>query len=138
MLSRSLFRVLLFILLFGAFFFMSLPSTTHPGRFMPAGTLNFPSHRRPASKRPPTFAPPQSGSHRHRTKASQRPVSALDHHHHETGDVWAERADTVRGAFLQAYNSYVAHAAPHDELLPLSKAPTDKCVLFPSRDVAVA
>jgi len=76
------------------------------------------------------LVPPQPGSHRHRTK---RPLSGLDDH--RTGDVWEQRADAVREAFLKAYNSYVAQAAPHDELLPLTKAPTDKCVLFASRYV---
>jgi hypothetical protein len=46
------------------------------------------------------------------------------------GDVWVQRAEAVRGAFLEAYNGYVEHAAGHDELLPLSKAPTDKYVLL--------
>lgn len=96
------------------------------------GVPNFPTHRRPSHTRPPTLFPPQPGSHRHRTKP-QRPLSGPDDH--QMGDVWEQRADAVRGAFLQAYNSYVAQAAPHDELLPLSKAPTDKCVLFASRHV---
>ena len=135
MFSRSLFRLVLFFLLFGAFLFMFLPSTTQTSRFM-LGMPIFPSHRRPASMRPPTFAPPQPGPRRHRIKATQHPLPALGHH--EAGDVWAERADAVRAAFLQAYNSYVEHAAPHDELLPLSTAPSDKCVPFVSRDVAVA
>jgi hypothetical protein len=139
MFSRSLFRLVLFFLLFGAFLFTFLPSTTQTSRFM-LGTPKFSSHRRPTSMRRPTFAPPQPSSRPHRIKATQRPrprpLPAPDHH--EAGDVWAARADAVRAAFLQAYNSYVEHAAPHDELLPLSMAPTDKCVIFASRDVTVA
>jgi hypothetical protein len=132
MFGRSLFRLVLFVLLFAAFLFTFLPSITHASRFR-LGTLNLPSHRRPATMRRPTFAPPQPSPRRHRIIATQRPLPALGHH--EAGDVWAERADAVRAAFLQAYNSYVEHAAPHDELLPLSKAPFDKCVPFASRDV---
>jgi len=127
MLSRPLFRVVLFCLLFGTFIFMFLPPSGLP-RSM--GAPNFPAHHRPSPMGP--LVPPQPGSHRHRTKP-QRPLSGLDDH--RTGDVWEQRADAVREAFLKAYNSYVAQAAPHDELLPLTKAPTDKCVLFASRYV---
>src|SRR5579863_7733191 len=69
MFTRALFRLVLFFLLFGAFFFTFLPSTTQPSRLL-MGKPNFPTHRRPAPMRPPTFAPPQSGSHRHRIKAT--------------------------------------------------------------------
>ena len=127
MLSRPIFRVVLFCLLFGTFIFMFLPPTGHP-RLM--GSPNFPAHHRPRPKGPSKLFPPQPGSHRHRTKP-QRPLSRPDDH--RMGDVWEQRADAVRGAFLQAYNSYLAQAAPHDELLPLTKGPTDKCVLFESR-----
>ncbi|KAI0306131.1 glycoside hydrolase [Multifurca ochricompacta] len=40
-------------------------------------------------------------------------------------DVWSQRAHAVREAFLHSYNGYLTHAAPHDELLPLSKVPID-------------
>ncbi|KAH9967535.1 glycoside hydrolase [Russula dissimulans] len=67
----------------------------------------------------PTVTPPSPASNRHRIKP-QRPLAD-----HRKGDVWARRADVVRSAFLDAYNSYVTYAAPHDELRPLSKTPSD-------------
>jgi hypothetical protein len=57
-------------------------------------------------------------------------VTRPDDDDDRNGDVWDRRADAVRNAFLRAYNSYVTYAAPYDELLPLSKAPMDTCVLL--------
>jgi hypothetical protein len=54
---------------------------------------------------------------------SQRPLAEPGH-----DGPWAERANAVRGAFLHAYQGYLTHAAPHDELRPVSKVPVDKCV----------
>ena len=132
MLTRLRFRAIVFFLLFGAFLLLFFPSTAPPRFVMdvPNFTTNhFPSFMRPAMPRPLTFLSPQRGSRLYRTKP-QRPVPRPDAHHRTGEDVWAQRADAVREAFLQAYNSYVTHAAPHDELLPLSKAPKDKCVVF--------
>jgi hypothetical protein len=131
MLTRPLFRAVVFFILFGIFLLLLLPSTAPPRFMMNVPNFNthhFPSFMCPAVPRPLTFPSHQRGSRLYRTKA-QRPITRPDAH--RTGeDVWAQRADAVREAFLQAYNSYVTHAAPHDELLPLSKAPKDKCVVF--------
>jgi hypothetical protein len=40
--------------------------------------------------------------------------------------IWAERANSVRKAFLHAYGEYERSAFPHDELLPLSRGWVDK------------
>lgn len=101
-------RVLLFLFIFSIFFTVFLLPTHAP---------HFPEHNRPLS-----FDPPQPGSNRHRIRI-QRPITRPDAHRNK--DVWAQRADAVRDAFLQAYNSYVTYASPYDELLPLSKAPSD-------------
>ena len=119
-LHRPILRAFFFLLVFGTFFAIFLPPTHAPH-------INTPHFRRPKPVYTPTFAPPQLGSHRHRIKA-QRPLTRPDHH--RNGDVWAGRADAVRDAFLHAYNSYVTYAAPHDELLPLSKGPVDTSVFF--------
>ena len=131
MLSRPLFRTVLFCLLFGTFIFMFLPPVGHPHLMGPGPPYFRPHGPQPPMRPSPPF-PPEPGSTRHRTKP-QRPLYRPGEH--QTGDVWEQRADAVRRAFLQAYNSYVEHAAPHDELLPLTKAPNDKCVLFASRPV---
>ncbi|KAH9967560.1 glycoside hydrolase [Russula dissimulans] len=116
-LPRPLLRFIFFSLVLSAFFVLFLPPT-----FVPH--LVHPPPFSPDHPPPPAFPapPPGPGSHRHRIKA-QRPLPGLGSH--QKGDLWARRADAVREAFLHAYNSYVAHAAPHDELLPLSKAPTN-------------
>ncbi|KAH8987771.1 glycoside hydrolase [Lactarius hatsudake] len=61
------------------------------------------------------------GPPRHRVKA-QRPLAGPMAAH---DGPWAERADAVRGAFLHAYQGYLTHAAPHDELRPIAKLPVD-------------
>lgn len=117
-LHRPLLRVLLFLFIFGTFFIVFFPPTDV--RFM-----NVPHS--PGDYRPLLFDPPQPGSNSHRIKV-QRPITMSDAHRNK--DVWARRADAVRDAFSQAYNSYVTYASPYDELLPLSKAPMDTCVFF--------
>ena len=121
-LRRPLLRVLSFFLLLGLFFLVFFPPT-HPPRHLP----HFQGQGRPQPKRPHTPALPHFESHLHSVKV-HRPVQWLEYHRGK--DVWAQRADAVRDTFLRAYNSYVAYAAPHDELLPVSKSPTDKCVLL--------
>ena len=82
--------------------------------------------------RPPLHSSPfvsphlkqQSG---HRIKVQRPPVEPA---HDEP---WAQRADAVRGAFLHAYEAYLTHASPHDELLPLTNSSIDKCVCSPPR-----
>lgn len=123
---RPLLRVLLYLIVFGSFFAFFFPSTHVPHLMKPPPPH---AHDRPRPMHPPTFAPPPTRPHRHRINA-QRPVTRPDDHQNGPGDVWAERADAVRGAFLQAYNSYVTYAAPRDELRPVSKAPVDSCVLY--------
>ena len=127
-LHRPLLRFLFFLLIFGAFFAFFLPPIYVP-LFSP-NAPHFHKHKRPVHAYPHTFAPPPlSGPQRHRiVKEVQRPVMrpAADDHR----DLWDRRADAVRGAFLRAYNSYVAYAAPHDELLPLIKAPTNTFVFI--------
>jgi hypothetical protein len=123
---RRLILPLVLICLVFSFFFVVylLPTDTH---FEP--TLYFPSYHRPpvAPSRPVSFPPPDPGPHRHRIRP-QRPLAEPGTH--RTDDLWAKRADAVREAFEHAYNSYTRYAAPHDELLPLAKAPVDKCVLL--------
>ncbi|KAH9987762.1 seven-hairpin glycosidase [Russula compacta] len=116
-LRRPLLRVLSFFFILGLFFLVFLPPTDPPRYFPHLHTQGRPQH-----KRPPTPAPPRFESHLHSVKV-HRPVHWPDDH--RSKDVWARRADVVRDTFLRAYNSYVAYAAPHDELLPVSKAPTD-------------
>jgi hypothetical protein len=130
-LYRPFLRVLLYLIVFGTFFAIFLPSAYVPPLLNRLAHLPDPlTHKhRPGPVHPPTFAPPQSRPHRHRIKV-QRPVRRPDDSDLQNGDVWAQRADAVRDAFLQAYNSYVTHAAPHDELQPLSRTPVDKCVHF--------
>ncbi|OCH84615.1 seven-hairpin glycosidase [Obba rivulosa] len=41
-------------------------------------------------------------------------------------DVWEDRAEQVKRAFLHAYRGWETHAAPHDELLPLTNRSSDK------------
>lgn len=40
---------------------------------------------------------------------------------------WEEHAMQVQQAFLHAYHGYEQHAAPHDELTPLTNGHSDKC-----------
>jgi len=119
-LPRRIFCVLSISFLFATFFVIYLPPAYVP-RFFDA--LHFPAQHPSSSTRPLLLTLPSSGSHRHRINA-QPPLTE-----HGKGDIWAQRADAVRNAFLHAINGYVAYAAPHDELRPLSKAPVDKCVL---------
>jgi hypothetical protein len=120
---RPLLRIVVVCLVFGIFFVIFFPPTDTPHlEHRPF----FPVHHRPVPMRPISFAPPDPGSHRHRIKPQQRLPTEFAGH--QIDDVWAQRADAVRGAFLHAYSSYVTYAAPHDELLPLAKAPIDKCV----------
>lgn len=44
-------------------------------------------------------------------------------------EVWTERAQEVKHAFVHAWNGYEKYAAPNDELKPLSRGKIDKCVL---------
>jgi hypothetical protein len=121
--QRPVLRIVLFFLIFGIFLVLFLPPTGHPSFFVDVPnffTPNSPLHI-PTPSPDPT--PPQSTSHRNRIKA-QRPSNRPG----RKGDVWSRRADAVRDAFLHAYKSYLTHAAPHDELRPLSKAPINTCV----------
>ena len=111
-LHRPLFRIILFIFIFGTFFILFFPSIHLPS------LINAPQHYRPLS-----FDPPQPGSNRHRIKV-ERPTA------NRNKDVWAQRADAVRDAFLHAYGSYITYASPYDELLPLSKAPVNVYVIY--------
>lgn len=43
-------------------------------------------------------------------------------------EVWAERAQAVKRAFIHAYEPYESIAFPSDELLPISKLPINKQV----------
>lgn len=43
---------------------------------------------------------------------------------------WNQRAQSVKQAFLHAYNNYERYAAPHDELKPLTQGKVDKYVLL--------
>lgn len=43
-----------------------------------------------------------------------------------TSDEWRARAEEVKQAFLHAYQGYELHAAPHDELKPLTNQSVDK------------
>ena len=130
---RPLLRLVLVCLVFGIFFVIFLPSTDPPHFERP---LHISSHHHHQSGRlrPPAFIPPDPESPRRRIKA-QRPLA--EHGGHRNDDIWADRADAVRAAFLHAYNGYTTHAAPHDELLPLTKASVDKCVLIASRYVSL-
>jgi hypothetical protein len=113
---RPLFRIILFVLVllllfvalphFDAYYFLDrVPSATSP----------------PLDFSPPPLPHPEWPS-RHRINV-QRPLAHPPH-----DGPWAERADAVRDAFLHAYEGYLAYAAPHDELLPLSMRPIDKYV----------
>jgi Glycosyl hydrolase family 47 len=117
--TRIIFCVILLFFLFSTLLSIHLPPELIPSRLAHA------VHFLPEQYRP-TVTPPSPASNRHRIKP-QRPLAD-----HRKGDVWARRADVVRSAFLDAYNSYVTYAAPHDELRPLSKTPSDKCVLSAS------
>ncbi|KAH9987760.1 glycoside hydrolase [Russula compacta] len=113
---RPLLRVLPFLLLFGLFFLVFLPPIDPP-RYIP-----YLHWTRIQVKRPPTPTPPHFESHLHGIEV-QRPVRRPNDNLRK--DIWARRADAVREAFLQAYNSYLTFAAPHDELLPVRKTPID-------------
>ncbi|KAH9973544.1 glycoside hydrolase [Lactifluus volemus] len=118
---RPILRLVLICLVFGIFFVVFMPPTDTPHFEY---TPHFPSYHPPPviPSRPVSFPPPDPGPHRHRIRP-QRPLPEPGAH--RTDDLWANRADAVREAFEHAYNSYARYAAPHDELLPLAKAPID-------------
>ena len=118
-LARILFLFLVLVILF-----VALLPHSDAYRFLEDVAPVSPQHQ---ATRPPFYLSPFISPHpeqpsRHRIKV-QRPLAEPGH-----GGPWAERADAVRGAFLHAYEGYLTHAAPHDELRPLSKRPVDKCV----------
>ena len=110
-LRRPFIRILLFILVLVMLFLALLPDSDTWQNI----TLTPPQHQH----QQPTY--PEQPS-RNRIKV-QRPLAKPAH-----DGPWAERADAVRGAFMHAYEGYLTHAARHDELLPLTKSPVDKCV----------
>ncbi|KAI9444515.1 seven-hairpin glycosidase [Lactarius indigo] len=111
-LRRPLVRIIL-LCLFIIFLFVALLPHTDPSGFFDG--VPFPQDQLPP------IPPRPVGPPRHRIKA-QRPLA--DHMSAPDGP-WAERADAVRGAFQHAYQGYLAHAAPHDELMPIAKTPVD-------------
>ncbi|KAI9453039.1 seven-hairpin glycosidase [Lactarius psammicola] len=114
-LRRPLFRIILFCLVL-AFLFAALLLHTNPSHIFEDNSLVPPQHQRLPV--PPHLEEPP----RHRIKI-QRPLAETKVTH---DGLWAQRADAVRGAFLHAYQGYLTHAAPHDELRPLSKIPADR------------
>ncbi|KAH9059107.1 seven-hairpin glycosidase [Lactarius vividus] len=110
-LRRPLVRIIL-LCLFIVFLFVALLHHTDPSSFFELA---------PPQDRLPSIPPRPMGPPRHRVKAQRPPVDSMAAH----DGPWAERADAVRGAFLHAYQSYLTHAAPHDELKPISKLPVD-------------
>ena len=122
-LRRPFVRILLLFIVLVILFVPLLSDPDAPpllGNF----ALILPQYQRP---RPPLHSSPFNTPHseqpsHHRVKA-QRPLA-------EPGPdgPWAQRADAVRGAFLHAYDAYLTHAAPHDELLPIKQGFVDKCV----------
>ncbi|KAH9018226.1 seven-hairpin glycosidase [Lactarius deliciosus] len=108
---RPLVRIILFCL-FIVFLFAAWLPHADSSRF-----FNFvpPQDRLPPIPHRPMDPP------RHRITA-QRPLA--DPKAANDGP-WEERADAVRGAFLHAYHGYLTHAAPHDELRPITKLPVD-------------
>ncbi|KAH9012123.1 seven-hairpin glycosidase [Lactarius pseudohatsudake] len=110
-LRRPFVRIIVLCLFIIFLFATLLPHTDPPGFFdlvPPQDQLSHIPHR--------PMGPP-----RHRIKA-QRPLAGPMAAH---DGPWAERADAVRGAFLHAYQGYLTHAAPHDELKPIAKLPVD-------------
>ena len=119
---RPLVRILLLSFLVLAILFVPLLSDFDVSRLFENVSLVSPQHQGPPlpSSTPTTHHPEQPS--RHRIKV-QRPIAKPAH-----DGPWAERADAVRGAFLHAYEGYLTHAAPHDELRPLTKSSVNKCV----------
>ena len=117
-LRRPLVRIILFCLVLVFLFVALVPHTDAAIHFFDDISLVPSQHQRPP------IPPHPEGPPRHRIKV-QRPLAGTIAAH---DGPWAQRADAVRGAFLHAYKGYLAHAAPHDELLPLSKGHVDKCV----------
>ena len=113
---RPLVRILLLLL-----FIVILFVTLHPV-FDANSLLWNVSLPRPPLHSSPFVSPHPRQQSGHRIKVQRPPVEPAH------GEPWAQRADAVRGAFLHAYGGYLTHAAPHDELLPLTKSPVDKCV----------
>jgi hypothetical protein len=125
-------RPLVLILLLFLILFVALLPGFDTSRFLKNVPFVPPRHRRP---RPPLHSSPFISPHperpsRHRIKV-QRPLTEPVHH-----GPWAQRADAVRGAFLHAYRGYLTHAAPHDELRPITNSSVDKCVCPLPRTVA--
>ncbi|KAH9031564.1 seven-hairpin glycosidase [Lactarius hengduanensis] len=110
-LRRPFIRIIL-LCLFIIFLFATLLPHTDPSDFFDLVP--------PEDQLPPIPHRPM-GPPRHRIKA-QRPLAGPMAAH---DGPWAERADAVRGAFLHAYQGYLTHAAPHDELKPIAKIPVD-------------
>ncbi|KAI0272274.1 glycoside hydrolase [Gloeopeniophorella convolvens] len=113
-LRRPIVRILLFCMVIGTFLVAFFPPSTtthweHPSYF--------PARRPP----PPPFRAGRGG--KHRTHPHPRPP--LPPPANGTENPWPARANAVRDAFVHAYSAYVAHAAPHDELRPLSQQPVD-------------
>ncbi|KAI9453041.1 seven-hairpin glycosidase [Lactarius psammicola] len=113
-LRRPLVRIILFCLVLVFLFVALLPHTDIPHLF---GDISLvpPHHQRPP------IPPHLEGPPHHRIKV-QRPLAGTIVGH---DGPWSQRADAVRGAFLHAYQGYLSHAAPHDELRPLAKSPID-------------
>lgn len=116
-LRRPLIRIILFCLCIVFLFVTLLPHTDDASPLLEDIPFVPPQHQQP---RPPIPPRPERPS-RHRFKG-KRPLADPTVAH---DGPWAERADAVRGAFLHAYESYLAHAAPHDELRPLTKGHID-------------
>ncbi len=115
---RPLVRITLLFLVFVTLFVVLLQHDSLP---FSLETIPFVLPR-PLPNFPLPIPPRPDGLPLHRIKI-HRPQAVPAH-----GGPWAERADAVRDAFLHAYNGYLTYAAPHDELLPLSKSPYDMCV----------
>ena len=45
-------------------------------------------------------------------------------------ELWNERAEQVKQAFVHAYHGYERYASPNDELKPISHGKINKCVGF--------
>ena len=120
-LRRPLVRIILIFLLPVILFVAPLPSF-NASRLFENVPLVPPQHQRPPLDLYPLLSPLPEQPSRHRIKG-QRPLPEPAH-----DELWAQRADAVRGAFLHAYGGYLTDAAPHDELRPLARIPVDKSV----------
>jgi len=70
-----------------------------------------------------TYTYPQSSASLDVTEVYEPPVEVSE-------EVWTERANQVKLAFLHAYHGYERYALPHDELKPISSGYQDKCVFW--------